>query len=110
MEEHLSQLIEENASLSCVTSSLDMSISEDGTTSSLDGSGNNSVSSALSRRSVYADHADVDTLLRLISDGATRFLHRQIVEIANGVVIFFFFFFAFLQCRTVVKHRVQNAV
>ncbi|EJW81283.1 AGC/MAST/MAST protein kinase, partial [Wuchereria bancrofti] len=84
MEEQLSQLIDENALLSDVAS-LDTTLRPESICleDTWDGSPNTSLSSLISRRSMMTDNMESDPRMRLISDGATRFLHHQIVEIAN---------------------------
>ncbi|VIO93132.1 KIAA0303, putative [Brugia malayi] len=84
MEEQLSQLIDENAPLSDVAS-LDTTLRPESIylDDTWDGSPNTSLSSLISRRSMLADNVESDPRMRLISDGATRFLHHQIIEVAN---------------------------
>ncbi|VDO53789.1 unnamed protein product, partial [Onchocerca flexuosa] len=84
MEEQLTQFIDENAPLSGVAS-LDTTLRPESICleDTWDSSPNTSLSSLISRRSVIADNLDGDSKIRLISDGAVRFLHHQIVEIAN---------------------------
>uniref|UniRef100_A0A0R3RX73 Non-specific serine/threonine protein kinase n=1 Tax=Elaeophora elaphi TaxID=1147741 RepID=A0A0R3RX73_9BILA len=84
MEEQLSQLIDENAPLSGVTS-LDKTLRPESifVEDAWDGLPNTSLSSLISRRSMRADNLESNPRIRLISDGATRFLHHQIVEVAN---------------------------
>lgn len=86
MEEQLSQLIDEYAPLSGVAS-LDTTLRPESICleDAWDGSPNTSLSSLISRRSMVVDNFEGDPRVRLISDGATRFLHHQIVEIANGI-------------------------
>ncbi|VDN91195.1 unnamed protein product [Brugia pahangi] len=86
MEEQLSQLIDENAPLSDVAS-LDTTLRPESIylDDTWDGSPNTSLSSLISRRSMLADNMESDPRMRLISDGATRFLHHQIIEVANGM-------------------------
>lgn len=87
MEEQLSQLIDENAPLSDVAS-LDTTLRPESIylDDTWDGSPNTSLSSLISRRSMLADNVESDPRMRLISDGATRFLHHQIIEVANGIL------------------------
>ncbi|VDK61618.1 unnamed protein product [Onchocerca ochengi] len=84
MEEQLTQFINENALLSGVAS-LDTTLRPESICleDTWDSSPNTSLSSLISRRSMIADNLDGDSKIRLISDGAVRFLHHQIVEIAN---------------------------
>ncbi|KHN78841.1 Microtubule-associated serine/threonine-protein kinase 2 [Toxocara canis] len=91
MEERLVRFIEENAPLSGVsTSSVEAASSSTPIpppVNSAEGPLNMSPSSPFSRRSVIVSASNqpgVDSaLLRLIADGATRFIHHQIVEIAS---------------------------
>ncbi|EFO21008.2 AGC/MAST/MAST protein kinase [Loa loa] len=84
MEEQLSQLVDENAPLSGVTS-LDTTLRPESiyVEDAWGGSPNTSLNSLISRRSMMAENMEGDPRMRLISDGATRFLHHQIVEVAN---------------------------
>ncbi|CAG9530672.1 unnamed protein product [Cercopithifilaria johnstoni] len=84
MEEQLTLFIDENATLSGIAS-LDTTLRPESICleDPWDGSSNTSLSSLISRRSVMVDNLESDPRMRLISDGATRFLHHQIVEIAN---------------------------
>lgn len=86
MEEQLTQLIDENAALSGIAS-LDTTLRPESMCleDAWDDSSNTSLSSLISRRSVMADNPVGDSRMRLISDGATRFLHHQIIEVANGI-------------------------
>lgn len=85
MEERLCQLVDENAPLSGAAS-LDTTLRPESMLleETWSGSPNTSICSVISRRSVIGEISDSDPRLRLISDGAARFLHHQIVEIANG--------------------------
>uniref|UniRef100_A0A914ZQV2 non-specific serine/threonine protein kinase n=2 Tax=Parascaris univalens TaxID=6257 RepID=A0A914ZQV2_PARUN len=91
MEERLMRFIEENAQLSGVSASSMEVASCSRPVSPPVGvaqeSRNVSTSSSHSRRSLIVSASDqpgVDSgLLRLIADGATRFIHHQIVEIAS---------------------------
>ncbi|VDN28070.1 unnamed protein product [Gongylonema pulchrum] len=86
MEEQLRELVEENAPLSGFAT-LDATLRPENVSvdETWNGSPNTSICSAMSRRSILVENAadSSDPRLRVISDGATRFLHHQIVEIAN---------------------------
>ncbi|KAM3719597.1 Microtubule-associated serine/threonine-protein kinase [Dirofilaria immitis] len=84
MEEQLSRLIDENASLSGFAS-LDTTLRPESICleDTWDSSPNTSLSSLINRQSMITDSLDIDFKMRLILDGAARFLHHQIVEIAN---------------------------
>ncbi|VDM95293.1 unnamed protein product [Thelazia callipaeda] len=81
MEEQLAQLIDENAPLSGTTS-LDITLQPESMpleNNLIDSSSNSSIV----HRSLVSESVEGDFRIRLISDGATRFLHHQLVEIAN---------------------------
>lgn len=86
MEEQLVQLIDEHTQLFDVAS-LDTILRPESTfvENTWDGLPNTSRNSLISHRSVIVDNMEDGRKMRLISDGATRFLHHQIVEVANGV-------------------------
>lgn len=87
MEEQLSQLIDENAALSGIAS-LDTTLRPESMCleDAWDGSPNTSLSSMIGRRSMMTDNLENGPRMRLVSDGATRFLHHQIIEVANGML------------------------
>lgn len=82
MEERLSQFLEENSRLSGASIMEGCNVSMPGAYGSCVHPANSSSvnSSQLSSSQLSIDQATS----RLISDGATRFIHHQIVEIASG--------------------------